>query len=217
MAPEPSGRHSSRLPSCPEAPATRHGQLCGADASSGRWPEPPNGACEPGEGTVSLGPGRRRSWAGRRRSRLPGPPGSASAVAQPCRRLPAKGRKSYFAIQRSPRAPRASRHIGDRPWQGAGVALLVAHSCTRSMRASWAVVSCSRQMFSGSPPRCRPTAKRGQALLDGASWSACALEAAHSRWYGLCAAEGGGRHDGGRRRRGCPVFSLHSGEGCRRF
>ena len=166
---------------------------------------------------MSIWLGRRRSWAGRRRRPLPGPQGSASAVARPCRRLPAKGRKSYFAIQRSPRAPQASRHIGDWPWQGAGAAQPVAHSCNRSLRALWAVVSCSRLMFFGSPPRCRSTAKRGQALLDGASWSARALEAAHSRWYGLCAAESGRRHDGRRRRRGCLGFRLHSGEGCERF
>ena len=129
MAPEPPGWHSSRLASCTEAAATRGGRLCGAGASSARWPEPLGGACVPVEGTVSIWPWRRRSWARRRRSRLPGPQGGASAVARPCRRLPAKGRKSYFAIQWSPRAPRASRHIGDRPWQGAGVALLVAHSC----------------------------------------------------------------------------------------
>ena len=128
-APEPSGRQSSRLPSCPEAAATRGERLCGAGASSARWPEPFGAACVPGEGTVSLGPGRRRSWAGRRRSRLPGPPGSAGAVAQPCRRLPAKGRKSYFAIQWPPRAPRASRHSGVWPWQGAGGAQPVAHLC----------------------------------------------------------------------------------------
>ena len=162
-APEPPGRQSSRLTSCTDAAATRGGRLCDPGVSSGRWPKPLGGICERGEGTVSIWLGRRRSWAGRRRSRLPGPQGGASAVARPCRRLPAKGRKSYFAIQRPPRAPRASRHIGDRPWQGAGVALLVAHSCTRSMRASWAVVSCSRQMFSGSPPRCRPTAEWRQA------------------------------------------------------
>ena len=125
----PLGRHTSRLPSCPEAAATRGERLCGAGASSARWPEPLGAACVPGEGMVSLGPGRRRSWAGRRRSRLPGPPCSAGAVAQPCRRLPAKGRKSYFAIQRPPRAPGASRHSGVWPWQGAGGAQAVAHLC----------------------------------------------------------------------------------------
>ena len=159
---------------------------------------------------MSIWLGRRRSWAGRRRRRLPGPQGSASAVARPCRRLPAKGRKSYFAIQRPPRAPQASRHSGVWPWQGAGVAQPVAHLCKRSMRASWAIISCSRLMFSGPPPCCRSTAKRGQALLDGRSWSARALDAVHSRWYGLCTAESGRRHNGRRRRRGCPGLSLHS-------
>ena len=158
-APEPPGRHISRLPSYTDAAATRGGHVCGAGASSAGWSEPPGGTCERGEGTVSLWPGRRRSWAGRRRSRLPGPQGSAKAVARPCRRLPAKGRKSYFAIQRPPRAPRASRHSGVWPWQGAGAAQPVAYLCNRSMRASWAVVSRSRLMFFGSPPRCRPTAK----------------------------------------------------------
>ena len=53
------------------------------------------------------------------------PPG---ALARPCQPAgaPAKGRKSYFAIQRSPRAPQASRHMGDWPWQGAGAAQPVA-------------------------------------------------------------------------------------------
>ena len=181
MTPEPPGWQISRLPSYTDAAAARGAHLCGAGASSGRWPEPLGGACVPVEGTVSIWPWRRRSWARRRRSRLPGPQGGASAVARPCRRLPAKGRKSYFAIQWPPRAPRASRHSGVWPWQGAGAAQPVAHSCNRSVRALRAVVSCSRLMFFGSPPRCRPTAETRQALLDEGSWSARALEAVHTR------------------------------------
>ena len=145
MAPEPSGRHSSRLTSCPEAAATRGGRLCSVGASSGRWPEPLGGACVPGEGTVRIWLARRRSWAGRRRRRLPGPQGSASAVARPCRRLPAKGRKSYFAIQRPPRAPQASRHSGVWPWQGAGG--LLTRVCNRSRRAVWGL-----ELTSGPSP-----------------------------------------------------------------